>query len=69
MMKMKIWLVLVLAILLMALLSACGVSEGGSTSVSQTPKAYKTYTFEGSISELVFDGGNVIATQGYPLGK
>ena len=67
-MKMKIWLVLVLTILLMALLSACGDSGGGSTSVYQTPKTYKTYTFEGSISELVFDGGGIIASQGYKVG-
>lgn len=67
-MKMKIWLVLVLAILLIVLLSACGESGGGSTSVSQTPIAYKTYTFEGNISELVFDGGGVIASQGYKVG-
>jgi len=62
-MKMRIWLVLVSAILFMAMLSACG-----GTSESQTTKAYKTYTFEGSISELVSDGGGVIASQGYKVG-
>ena len=60
---MKIYLVLVSAILFMAMLSACG-----GTSESQTTQAYKTYTFEGSISELVFDGGGVIASQGYKVG-
>lgn len=62
-MKMKILLVLVSVILFMAMLSACG-----GTSESQTSKVYKTYTFEGSISELVFDGGGVIASQGYKVG-
>lgn len=67
-MKMKIWLVFVSAILLMALLSACGSTGGSSTSESQSPTTYKTFTFEGSISELVFDGGGVIASQGYQVG-
>ena len=62
-MKMKIWLVLVSAILFMAMLSACG-----GTSEPQTQKVYKTYTFEGSISEFVFDGGGVFASQGYKVG-
>lgn len=38
------------------------------TTPIQTPIAYKTYTFEGSISELVFDGGGIIASQGYKVG-
>lgn len=61
-MKMRIWLALVSAILL-AMLSACG-----ETSESQPTTVYKTYTFEGSITELVSDGGGVIASQGYQVG-
>lgn len=62
-MKMKTCLVLVSVIFLMTILSACG-----GDSESQTAKSYKTYTFEGSISDLVSDGGGIIASQGYQVG-
>lgn len=62
-MNIKMLRVLASAILFMAMLSACD-----GTSEYQTTKAYRTYTFEGSISELVFDGGSIIASQGYKVG-
>lgn len=56
------------SLILFPVLVACGDSTGGSSSVSKTTQIFRTYTFEGSISDIISDGGGVIASGGYGLG-
>lgn len=67
-MKIKIFAVLIATLSLTSLLAACGDSGGNSDSNAEPQEIYKTYTFEGSISDLVFDGGGIIASEGYKVG-
>lgn len=67
-MRIKTWLVNVVALLFMPMLAACGSSGETSATNSASLKTFKTYTFEGGISDLVSDGGGVIASQGYKVG-
>lgn len=53
-------------IILLPLLMACGNSSGDST--AESTQIFRTYTFEGNTTEIVTDGGGIIASGGYSVG-